>query len=238
MTTETASVPIGLVSGLGVGAGIFYYRSLVNAHTELGITPQIVMTHADVRRVLSLATARETRQLADYLAGLLRQLAGAGAQFATIPAFAPQVCARELAEITPVPLIDLLDAIAEEIERRAVRRVTVLGARVTMETGIFGRLHGLADVISLRPEEIDQVAGIYGNIVLNERASQEEFDTLRTLAHQVIERERLDAILLAGTDLAFVFDPENTDFPHLDGARTHIAAIMRCCTGRSTSNAG
>jgi len=238
MTTETASVPIGLVSGLGVGAGIFYYRSLVNAHTELGITPQIVMTHADVRRVLSLATARETRQLADYLAGLLRQLAGAGAQFATIPAFAPQVCARELAEITPVPLIDLLDAIAEEIERRAVRRVTVLGARVTMETGIFGRLHGLADVISLRPGEIDQVAGIYGNIVLNERASPEEFDTLRTLAHQVIERERLDAILLAGTDLAFVFDPENTDFPHLDGARTHIAAIMRCCTGRSTSNAG
>jgi aspartate racemase len=226
------------VSGLGVGAGIFYYRSLVNAHTELGITPQIVMTHADVRRVLSLATARETRQLADYLAGLLRQLAGAGAQFATIPAFAPQVCARELAEITPVPLIDLLDAIAEEIERRAVRRVTVLGARVTMETGIFGRLHGLADVISLRPGEIDQVAGIYGNIVLNERASPEEFDTLRTLAHQVIERERLDAILLAGTDLAFVFDPENTDFPHLDGARTHIAAIMRCCTGRSTSNAG
>jgi aspartate racemase len=238
MTTETASVPIGLVSGLGVGAGIFYYRSLVNAHTELGITPQIVMTHADVRRVLSLATARETRQLADYLAGLLRQLAGAGAQFATIPAFAPQVCARELAEITPVPLIDLLDAIAEEIERRAVRRVTVLGARVTMETGIFGRLHGLADVISLRPGEIDQVAGIYGNIVLNERASPEEFDTLRTLAHQVIERERLDAILLAGTDLAFVFDPENTDFPHLDGARTHIAAIMRCCTGRSTGNAG
>jgi len=238
MTTETASVPIGLVSGLGVGAGIFYYRSLVNAHTELGITPQIVMTHADVRRVLSLATARETRQLADYLAGLLRQLAGAGAQFATIPAFAPQVCARELAEITPVPLIGLLDAIAEEIERRAVRRVTVLGARVTMETGIFGRLHGLADVISLRPGEIDQVAGIYGNIVLNERASPEEFDTLRTLAHQVIERERLDAILLAGTDLAFVFDPENTDFPHLDGARTHIAAIMRCCTGRSTSNAG
>jgi aspartate racemase len=237
MATETASVPIGLVAGLGVGAGIFYYRSLVNAHAEVGLSPQIVMTHADVRKVLGLATARETRQLADYLAGLLRQLAGAGAQVATIPAFAPQVCARELAEITPLPLIGLLDAIAEEVERRGLRRVAVLGARVTMETGVFGRLQGLADVISLRPGEIDQVGGIYGNIVLNERASPEEFDTLRSLAHQVIERERLDAILLAGTDLAFVFDPGNTDFPHLDGARTHIAAIMRWCTRRSTSNA-
>jgi len=98
-----------------------------------------------------------------------------------------------------------------------------------METSLFGRLQGLADVTSLRPAEVEQVGGIYANIVANERASDEEFHTLRTLAHQLIERERLDAILLAGTDLAFVFNPGNTDFPHLDGARIHIDAIMRHC---------
>jgi aspartate racemase len=216
------------VAGLGVGAGIFYYRSLVNAHLALGCAPQILMTHADVRKVMGLATARETRELAGYLAGLLRQLADGGAQIATIPAFAPQVCAQELAEITPLPLINLLDAIADEVERRGLRRVAVFGARVTMETGLFGRLQGLADVIRLRPAEIEQVGGIYGNIVANERASDEEFETLRALAHELIERDRVDAILLAGTDLAFVFNPGNTDFPHLDGARTHIDAIMRC----------
>ena len=41
-----------------------------------------------------------------------------------------------------------------------------------------------------------------------------------------IEREKLDAIVLGGTDLAFVFNEENTDFPHLDGARVHIGTIM------------
>jgi aspartate racemase len=227
MTDQTRSLPLGLVAGLGVGAGVFYYRSLVSAHLELGLSPQILMAHADVRKVLGHANARETRQLADYLAALLRQLAGGGAQVATIPAFAPQVCARELAEITPLPLIDLLDAIADEVERRGLHRVAVFGARVTIETSLFGRLRDLADVISPGPAEVDQVAGIYGNIVANERASEEEFTTLRTLAHRLIERERLDAILLAGTDLAFVFNPGNTDFAHLDGARTHIRAIMR-----------
>jgi aspartate racemase len=34
-------------------------------------------------------------------------------------------------------------------------------------------------------------------------------------------------ILLAGTDLSFVFNSDNADFPHVDGARTHIDAIMR-----------
>jgi aspartate racemase len=229
MANETVSIPFGLVGGLGVGAGIFYYRSLVSAHAALGVSPQIILTHADVRRVLGLANARETRELADYLAGLLRQLAAGGARIATIPAFAPQVCARELAGITPLPLVNLLDAIAEEVDRRGLRRLAVFGARVTMQTSLFGRLHGLAEVVSMSSAEIDRVAGIYGNIVANEGASPEEFDILRTLAHTMVERERLDAILLAGTDLAFVFGPGNTDFPHLDGARTHIDAIMRNC---------
>ena len=70
------------------------------------------------------------------------------------------------------------------------------------------------------------MGAIYQRIVEEERVSPKEYPKLRDLAHALIEREQLDAILLAGTDLSFVFDPENTDFPHLDGARTHIDAIM------------
>jgi aspartate/glutamate racemase len=50
------------------------------------------------------------------------------------------------------------------------------------------------------------------------------------MAHTLVERENLDAILLAGTDLSFIFEPHNTDFPHLDGARSHIEAIMQRLT--------
>lgn len=221
---------LGLVAGLGVGAGIFYYRSLVNAHLARELSPRIVMVHANVQKVMSLANARESRQLADYLVGLLGQLAGGGAKIATIPAFSPQVCAQELAERTPLPLISLLDAIIAEVSHRHLTRISVFGARVTMETGLFYQLQNVSDVISPRPEEVERISGIYGEIVRNEQASAAEFEELRTLAHLLIERESLDAILLAGTDFSFVFDPQTIDFPHLDGARTHIDAIMRRLT--------
>jgi aspartate racemase len=226
MAHEREPAILGLVAGLGVGAGIFYYRSLINAHLARGLAPRMVMAHANVQKVMSLANARESHQLADYLVGLLEQLAGGGAQIATIPAFAPQVCAQELAERTPLPLISLLDAIVDEVTRRKLARVAVFGARVTMETGLFGRLRQATDVISLRPEEVECISGIYGEIVKNEKATLAEFEAVRTLAHSLIQRESLDAILLAGTDFSFVFDPANADFPHLDGARTHIDAIM------------
>ncbi len=221
---------LGMVAGLGVGAGLFYYRELVKAHLARGVSPRLVMVHADVQKVMALSAARETAELADYLGGLLDQLAGGGAQLATIPAFSPQVCARELEARTPLPLISLLDAIAADVERRKLRRVAIFGAKVTIETDLFGRLRDIAEVIAPQPDELERIGGIYGEIVRNEDASAAEREALRRLAHALIDREHLDAILLAGTDLSFVFTPDSTDFPHLDGARSHIDAIMQRLT--------
>lgn len=220
----------GLVAGLGVGGGIFYYESLVDAHLARGLSPNLLMVHADVRRVMRLAQERKAAELAEYLTGLLQRLADGGAELATIPAFSPQICAAELAAMTPVALVGLLDAIAAEAARRRLRRVAVFGARVTMETGLFGRLDG-CDVIALRSEETNLVSDIYVRVVEEAKASPEDYEQLRSLAHSVIEREKVDAIVLAGTDLAFVFNEHNTDFPHLDGARVHIQAIMDALAG-------
>lgn len=215
----------GLVAGLGVGAGIFYYKSLVDAHLERGLSPSLLMVHADVRKVMRLAQERNAQELAEYLTGLLRHLADGGAELATIPAFSPQICAAELAGMTPLPLINLLNVIAAEAARRKLKRVAVFGARVTMETHLFGTLQG-CDVVELSSDETSFVSTIYACVIEEARTSPENYEQLRSLAHKVIERENLDAIVLAGTDLAFVFNEQNTDFPHLDGARVHIKAIM------------
>jgi aspartate racemase len=224
----------GLMAGLGVGAGLFYYRSLVSAHLALGVSARIVMVHADVRKVTNLAQARQKLELAQYLAGLLRQLADAGAEVATIPAFTPEICAAELLELTPLPLIGLLDAIVLETKRRRLRRVAIIGARVTMETELFGRLQGVAEVLPLSSAEIEKLGAIYANIVQNERASSAEVEALISASHGLIERGA-DAILLAGTDLSFVLHPEAIVFPSVDGARIHIAEIMRQLTAEGSA---
>jgi aspartate racemase len=209
-----------------VGAAIFYYKALVDAHLALGLSPRLLMVHADVRYVMSTAAARKTKELAEYLAGLLKQLALGGAEIASIPAFSPQICAAELTAIAPLPLVSLLDAISAAVEKKRFSRVALFGAGVTMETRLFGRLSDVEVILPTR-DEVDLIAGTYARVVEEGRASVEDFNLLRALAHRLIERERLDGIVLAGTDLAFVFNPSNTDFPHVDGARVHVEAIMQ-----------
>jgi aspartate/glutamate racemase len=94
-----------------------------------------------------------------------------------------------------------------------------------METGLFGTIQG-CEVIGLNSEEIDLISSAYTRIVEDGKASPADREQLRSLAHRIIERNNLDAIVLAGTDLSFVFNESNTDFPHVDGARVHIEAIM------------
>src|SRR5208282_543685 len=96
---------VGLVGGLGVGATIYYYRELVKAHAAIGRALNLVMVHADVNRVLKYASAGEAVPMAEYLAGLVRRLAAAGAECAVLPAVTPHLCAVELAGLSPIPLV-------------------------------------------------------------------------------------------------------------------------------------
>jgi aspartate racemase len=225
--SRSAAHTFGLVAGLGVGAAVFYYRSLVAAHLERGLSPRLLMVHADVRQTMRLAQERRVDELASCLAGLLTQLAAGGCTIATIPAFSPQVCARELAAKAPLPLIGLLETAVAEVKRRGFRRIAVFGARVTMETKLFGALSEQVEVIVPPGPDLGLISESYKNIVEKESATPEEVASLRAQAHRLIEKERLDGILLAGTDWSFVFNAANADFPHVDGARTHIQAIMR-----------
>lgn len=43
----------------------------------------------------------------------------------------------------------------------------------------------------------------------------------------LIQRDSVDAIILAGTDLVLIFDESNITFPHVDCARVHLAEILR-----------
>jgi aspartate racemase len=55
----------------------------------------------------------------------------------------------------------------------------------------------------------------------------EDRERLTSIADALIRRDSVEAIILAGTDLALIFNESNTSFPHVDCARAHLDAILR-----------
>jgi aspartate racemase len=221
---------LGLIGGLGVGATIYYYQELVKAHLELGQVANLLILHADVNRVLQYAAAGETSGMAEYFLQLMSRLSAAGAEIIAIPAATPHLCAPELMERSPIPLVSLVDEIVREVDDRKLKRVALFGTRFTMETELFGRLKDV-DVVAPKPAEIDFIHQTYLQLVNVGSGTEQQYRGLHQLAHTLIERDGIEAIILAGTELSLVFNRANTDFPHIDGARLHLAAIMEQLTG-------
>jgi aspartate racemase len=221
---------LGLIGGLGVGATIYYYQELVKAHLEKGQVANLLILHADVKRVLEYAAAGETRGMAEYLLQLIERLSAAGAEIIAIPSVTPHLCAPELMKRSPIPLVSLVDEIVREVGHRRLKRVALFGTRFTMETELFGRLKDV-DVVAPKPAEVDFIHQTYLELVNAGIGTEQQHLGLHHLAQTLIERDGIEAIILAGTELSLVFNRDNTDFPHIDGARLHLEAIMEQLTG-------
>jgi aspartate racemase len=216
---------IGLVGGLGVGAAVHYYRRLFEAHAQRGAALNLVMAHAQTTEVFRFYAAGDAAALAEYLAGFLQRLAAAGAEFAVIPAITPHMAIDELEAISPLPVFSIFPPLVEAVRKRKIARAAAFGTRYTINANLFGRLTGV-ELVRPRPEEIEEIHGIYQQILDGKHNPVEAHRRLTEMAQTLIRRDGVEAILIAGTDLAEVFNEANTEFPSIDCAAVHIEAIV------------
>jgi aspartate racemase len=205
-------VQLGLIGGLGPGSTIHYYRELVAARAG-----EMLIVHADMDRVLGDVQRGDRAGLAAYFAGLIDRLARGGADVAAISAITPHICIRELEKISALPLVNIIEETGKEIRARGYRRVALFGTRFVVESRMYGMLDGVEVLV---PDQVDAIHDAYMKTV---EGGTEGRDILTKIAREL----PVDAIVLAGTDLALIFDEVNTEFPHIDCARTHIQAIVR-----------
>jgi aspartate racemase len=221
---------LGLVGGLGVGATVYYYERLARGCEKLGFALDIVIANAQTPRVFAYVEAKDRDGLAEYLNEFIGRLKAAGAELAVIPAITPLYCAKELAAISALPIVSLIDPLNRELAARKARRVAIFGTRFVIESDLFGMLSGV-EIVRPGAEEVDRIHETYVELAATGDASPKKHEKLTALAYHLVSRHAVDVILLAGTDLTLLFNESNTDFPHVDCAALHIREILRQVTG-------
>ena len=220
---------VSIIGGLGVGATVHYYEKITAACRARGVVPDLVIAHADVDHGQGLVREGRLDTLATYLAGFIERMARAGATVAVIPAVTPHICITELTPLLAIPLINIVDVLAGELRARGTRRIALFGSVFTVHGSLWGQL-GNVEIVKPRPAEIDFIGQAYQRI-LDGRTEPTDADALRGIAADLQRRDGVETILLAGTDLAVMFDEQSAGFPCLDVARLHIDAIVERLTG-------
>jgi aspartate racemase len=226
------SAHIGLIGGLGVGAAVIYYRAITAGCANRGFVPRMTIVHADAPTALAHVSAGRIDELADYLADFVAELRSVGIKFFAIPAVTPHIALGPLTTRDSMPIVDMLEVTARGLRERGISRIALFGTRFTIESALFGALDGF-DVVSPKPQEIDEIHRVYLELATTGRTSPAGVTALRDIARAIGRRDRVDAIVLAGTDLNLIFDEASAGFLAFDCASAHINAILDRATGLS-----
>jgi len=220
-----------MIGGLGPESTIDYYRSIIALYRQkMGDGyPPIVINSLDVDKALRLLGANDLQHLAEYFAGAFRQLAEAGADFGFVSANTPHVVFDEVRRFSPIPLISIVEATCDEVKRRRLKTVSLLGTRYTMSGRFYPEVfekHGVRLVAPSAEEQAD-IHDRYVNQLIKGIFLPETRARLKEIIATQVERHGVEGMILAGTELPLILKAETiAGIPLLDTTQIHVDAVV------------
>jgi aspartate racemase len=222
---------IGLIGGIGPAAQDYYLRQLIGMFADNGAALELTTAHADTPTLLANMTADRQIQQANLFVALADRLARAGADFVAVTSIAGHFCRREFAARSPLPVIDMIDAVAQDVALSGYERIGILGTRIVMETGFYGGIAS-ATVVSPPGTVLADVHAAYVAMASASTVNSAQRAVFTTAAQAMID-DGADAIMLGGTDLVLAFDAATCEYPLIDCAAIHARAIARYAMGEA-----
>jgi len=224
--------PIGVIGGIGPESTIDYYRAMIAAYRERqpdGSYPAIIISSIDANAFVGPLMASQLELVADALVMELERLARAGAGCAIIAANSPHIVFDEVERRSPLPLVSIVQATADEAVCLARTRLALFGTRLTMQGGFYQQVFERSGLTLVVPDGAEQVyihekymSELLKGILLPETRAR-----LLAIVARMKEEDGVDAVILGGTELPLILrDATASGIPLLDTTVIHAKAIV------------
>ena len=222
---------LGILGGLGPESTVIYYREIIDRYRSLtgnDTYPHILINSVDMTRVIGLIADHAYEPLVQLLAGAIEHLATAGADVCAISSNTPHVVFDRVAARVNVPMVSIVSATAERARTSGLKRVLLIGTKFTMRNDFYARTFEKYGITCIVPDAAGQ--DTVHDIIFPElesgivRADRKE--TMLRLCTALIERERLDGIILGCTELPLMLTEDDFDVAVLDTARIHLEKLV------------
>lgn len=223
---------IGLIGGIGPAATVFYYEQIVLAFAASAQPLNLTIAHTSARNLAHNVAAGLADVQAMEFNRVTGQLAAAGADVVVITSMGGHFCAPEFAALSPLPMINGPEAVADDLRRQGIARIGVLGTRVVMQTSLYGAFSALTPIAPLG-DDLDQVNDDYVAMAIAGVATPAQRDRLLDAGQRLVRDQGAEAVLLGGTDLNLVYNGAALDFPVIDSAMVHVEAVVSAALAAS-----
>jgi aspartate racemase len=224
---------LGIIGGIAPESTIDYYRRVVATYRAAcpdGSYPKVFINSIDMSQLLALAAASNLPAMTEYLSHEVAALARAGADLALFASNTPHLVFDAVQERSEIPLVSIVEATCAVAQARGLRRVGLLGTKFTMQAGFYAEVFGKQgiSVVSPQPEEQAFVHNKYVGELVEGIFEVDTRTRVLSIVDTMRQRERLDAVILAGTELPLLLRAESLGgTPLLDTTAIHVAAAVQ-----------
>lgn len=219
---------LGIVGGIGPESTIEYYRFILEGYARRAPNrqaPHIVIDSIDVNRAIAMLDSGDLAALASYLGDAVDRLARAGADVALMAANTPHIVFDEVRGRAAIPLISIVEAARDRAKALGVQRLALLGTGFTMRANFYPDAFARAGLALVTPSDAEKtlIHDKYINELLVNRFLPETRDALLAIVGRMRRDERIEAVVLAGTELPLLLrGAEPPGLPFLDTTRIHV----------------
>lgn len=222
---------LGLIGGTGPESTIEYYRLLVAKYREQadGHSPPLIINSIDLKQMVDWMTAGELSKVADALVVEVEKLRRAGADVGALTANTPHIVFDELQQRSSLPLISIVEAARDEVQKRGLQTVALFGTRFTMQARFYPAVFSRAGLNLVVPNdrEQDYIHEIYLGQLLKDVFLPETRTRVLEIAGELKRRDNIEAVILGGTELPLLLRTEEHEgLPLLDTTRIHVDRLI------------
>jgi aspartate racemase len=212
---------IGIVVITMVGANICSNEIVAEADKRglSGKHPEI-MTHAfPFALYKECVISKNWDKMAEHILASIEKLKNLGADFIIIPSNTPHYGFKKISETSKLPVINLIELVAEECSNRNYKKVAVLGTLSTMKEGLYDGYLKERNITPVIPGENGCMQ--INNLIMDEIIPLREsrFSVAKEIAEQTIKNLDCDAVILGCTELPDVYNTANLGKPVIDTTR-------------------
>ena len=217
---------IGLLGGMSWVSTELYYRWInEEIKKKLGRlhSARIAMVSIDFQEIEELQRSNQWERAGEVLTLAAQQIEAAGADFLLICANTMHKVAPQIERGINIPILHLADVTANQIKKKNLKTVGLLGTKFTMEQDFYkGRLlnrHGLKVIVP--SEEDRQIVHriIYDELNLGIVREESRQEYLRIMER--MRSEGAEGIIEGCTEIVTLVEQKHTNIPLFDTTAIH-----------------
>lgn len=222
----------GILGGLGPESTMMYYKKIISGYQKSAATeeyPPMVIDSVNMTEYLKYLSSGRLDSLVKNIVDSLKHLAAAGADFAAIASNTPHIVFDEVNELSPLPLISIVEETCKYAMIKNFKTVIVLGTKYTMGSCMYTKAFNQHGIQAFVPEQADmeQINSIIFPNLENGLILPEEKRIMLEIAEKEITSHGADALILGCTELPLMIKGEDLSTPLINTTQIHIDAIVK-----------